>query len=1051
MKTNFRFPSGTGCSGRLLHGALHTLAAALLLFAGSACENEDPDVYTPPAPEPLAPLTLVPNMDPRVQNDIEIEEETTGVYRIHTTGEDPYFCTVPFDGNVPADLNVLAFEYQTDRRTDHIQLFFWTEVDGEVIPDVERTIVTTPFEAADTWKEYSVRIRKCREEFFWGEAGNLLRIDFGTVKDADIRLRNLRLREMTDAERAEDAAENENDQNASVYEERLKEYLHASYTSKVDRVEATADKIRIMGSYAGEGSFLLYELPPYADITRIETAYQKYATPLTQSPFDVTLDRMASPEGFPYDRLLSQWAVVCRTAEGDRIVSHGRYADEVAALRNLPPVPMRSKKGLGGFYAGDYTSDLDDLGITSATVNVSPLQFMYLSPAKAGMVEHAYCGETYYFDSEKLDALDATLRETAARDITVAVILLVDPAAEARDAELGALLQHPDYTRGTYTMPNMTTPKAVRAYAAMIDFLAQRYCREDDAYGRIAHWIVHNEVDGGVDWTNMGDDKLITTYTNAYVKSMRLCASIVRQYDANAEFFASFSHSWSRASNPGWYPVRDMVGLLGDFSRAEGDFRWALACHSYPETISDPCTWREPNATFAMNTPFVTLKNLEVLSKWALTPANLFRGTTRRSVWLSEAGTNSPTYAEADLRNQCAGFAYGWKKIAALPGIDGIQWHNWFDHRNEGTLRIGLRRYPDDAEDPGGKKPIWETYRDAGTDREEEAFAPFLRLKRTKNGIGAFEIARTPRCRFLPAERTTAAASVQPDIPIGRIVGDELAAKTGRRDIDHVDARRGPVERIARRSRDNHRNTGHLGQPRDMGVAGEDRTHAVSLHQRGVLRAERFVVGRFVRDPAVGTQNERVMREDEDVIALAVALQLLPEPLQLGAGIGRRTFAVADHRIAVQPDECRTVVGEREAVVTEFVEVLRQGFGPVLGNVVVAGNMEYGDRRIDQSDVLTVGPGLLGVLMVVYQVARHDHEGRFKLVDTCDGRFQIVDRPPPVLPLVAEAQLRIGDLYERERLLLRALFFDHGLRIGRKRPQASRQKQQKQLFHLIRF
>jgi len=32
--------------------------------------------------------------------------------------------------------------------------------------------------------------------------------------------------------------------------------------------------------------------------------------------------------------------------------------------------------------------------------------------------------------------------------------------------------------------------------------------------------------------------------------------------------------------------------------------------------------------------------------------------------------------------------------------------------------------------------------------------------------------------------------SVQPDIPIGRIVGDELAAKTGRRDIDHVDARR---------------------------------------------------------------------------------------------------------------------------------------------------------------------------------------------------------------------------------------------------------------------
>jgi len=118
-----------------------------------------------------------------------------------------------------------------------------------------------------------------------------------------------------------------------------------------------------------------------------------------------------------------------------------------------------------------------------------------------------------------------------------------------------------------------------------------------------------------------------------------------------------------------------------------------------------------------MNTPFVTLKNLEVLSKWALTPANLFRGTTRRSVWLSEAGTNSPTYAEADLRNQCAGFAYGWKKIAALPGIDGIQWHNWFDQPQRGGRCASAcplsrrRRRPRRQRNRSG-----ETYRDAGTD-----------------------------------------------------------------------------------------------------------------------------------------------------------------------------------------------------------------------------------------------------------------------------------------------------------------------------------------------
>lgn len=727
MKTNRRFRSGTNKSGQHTHQMLRLLTAVLAMGMICACQKEESQDFTPPAPEPTAPLTLVPNTDPKVQNDIVLEEETPGVYKILTTGEDPYFCTVPFEENVPPELNVLSFEYQTDRNNDNIQLFFWTEVDGEVIPDVERTIFCTPFEIADTWHPYSVRIRKYREDFFWGEVGNLLRIDFGTVKDANIRLRNLCLREMTEAEKAEDAAESEGDQNAAEYEERLKAYLDKDYSCQIERVEVSADKVRITGNYSGEGTFLLYELPPYADITRISTAYQKYATPLTQSPFDITLDRMTEPEGFPYDRLLSQWAVVCRNDDGDHIVSHGRYADEVAPLRNLAPVPMRSKKGLGGFVINDYTSDLDDLGITSATVNISPLQFMYLSPVKAGMIEHTYCGETYYFDAEELDrTLDAALRQTAARNITVAAILLIDPASNARDAELGALLQHPDYTRGTYTMPNMTTPKAARGYAAMVDFLAQRYCREDNAYGRISHWIIHNEADGGIDWTNMGEDKLITTYTNTYMRSMRLCASIIRQYDTNAEVFASFSHSWSRASNPGWYPVRDMLGLFLDFSRAEGDFRWALACHSYPEVIADPYTWREQNATFSMNTPFVTLKNLEVLSKWATTPANMYQGTTRRSVWLSEAGINALSYSEADLVTQCAGFAYGWKKINALQGIDGIQWHNWFDNRNEGTLRIGLRRYADDSEAPGGKKPVWNTYRDAGTERETEAFAPFL-------------------------------------------------------------------------------------------------------------------------------------------------------------------------------------------------------------------------------------------------------------------------------------------------------------------------------------
>lgn len=55
MKTNFRFPSGTGCSGRLLHGALHTLAAALLLFAGSVPAKTKIPMSTRRPPPSLSP------------------------------------------------------------------------------------------------------------------------------------------------------------------------------------------------------------------------------------------------------------------------------------------------------------------------------------------------------------------------------------------------------------------------------------------------------------------------------------------------------------------------------------------------------------------------------------------------------------------------------------------------------------------------------------------------------------------------------------------------------------------------------------------------------------------------------------------------------------------------------------------------------------------------------------------------------------------------------------------------------------------------------------
>lgn len=51
-------------------------------------------------------------------------------------------------------------------------------------------------------------------------------------------------------------------------------------------------------------------------------------------------------------------------------------------------------------------------------------------------------------------------------------------------------------------MPNMTTALATNYYAASLDYLARRYSTGEN--GRIHHRIMHNEVDQGDTWTNMG-------------------------------------------------------------------------------------------------------------------------------------------------------------------------------------------------------------------------------------------------------------------------------------------------------------------------------------------------------------------------------------------------------------------------------------------------------------------------------------------------------------------------------------------------------------------
>lgn len=702
--------------GRFVGRCVGLLGVLFLIVNLISCqddflENVEPPV-TPPEETITPPVYMLLNGKYKSGVNLTLHEDSTCT--IETTDGDPWATTRVFAEDVPEECNVLEFEYQTALGMSNLELFF---MDVKTGIDPVHSMSAGQVPASEEWASFSVRLKEYRKNFNWGKKGDNLRMDFGTDPNNTIQMRNIRLRVMNDEEKKEEEEEKNEALNKEKYEQGIKDYLSKEYACHITDVTVGETSVTIQGDYTGEGTFFLGEIPPFVDMFKTEKV--EFKIPLSENSFSIQLDRYVTVGDFKYDRLLSKWAVFKEGADVDELVSHARYAnvDAIHAKQSVEAVPLKSKKGLGGLINHELlTHDLDELGISSATINIPISNFMHLSE-QPGDIPYTYGGKTYYFNEQYLiSSFDVVLQQTSQRGISVAGILLIAPSGDA-----GELLKHPDYNGvAPYTMPNMTTVESTQCYAAALDFLAQRYSDPDM---RIAHWIIHNEVDGGIHWTNMGD-KPIATFMDTYLRSMRMCYNIVHQYDQHSEVFISFSHGWNIAAGGGWYKVRDMLDLMNQFSKAEGDFFWSLACHSYPAQLGNPCTWDDAQVTFSMDTEYVTLKNLEVLDKWVGISQNQYKGNIRRSVWLSEAGTCSPSYEDKDLQDQAAGFAYGWKKINALDGINGIQWHSWFDHLGDG-VPLGLRKYSDE-EYKGEAKPVWTTYQKAGTDEEDDYFKQYL-------------------------------------------------------------------------------------------------------------------------------------------------------------------------------------------------------------------------------------------------------------------------------------------------------------------------------------
>jgi hypothetical protein len=347
--------------------------------------------------------------------------------------------------------------------------------------------------------------------------------------------------------------------------------------------------------------------------------------------------------------------------------------------------------------------------------------------------------------------LDKELSAFHAARMRVTGILLNYVAKTApRNSPLVHPLTDPAGAAGNPAAFNTATAEGLFYYRAIVHWLAERYTREDAAYGHLGGLVIGNEVQSHWSWYHLGrvdGDVLIREYGVA----LRVADLATRSVHADFPIYVSLEHHWTMPASDD--PQQGITGVevlegINATAQREGDFPWNLAHHPYPQDLGEPRFWNDTTAPLRLDAPRVTFHNLEVLPAFLSQPRFLYAGRMRR-IALTEQGFHCKDSSAGAEDAQAAAFALAWKKVQALPSIESFLYHRHVDHPHEFGLHCGIREH-DGSSNIGGigrARKIWDVLQKAGTPEEDAAFAfalPIIGRKDWKNLIGEVDTKPAP-------------------------------------------------------------------------------------------------------------------------------------------------------------------------------------------------------------------------------------------------------------------------------------------------------------------
>ncbi len=362
---------------------------------------------------------------------------------------------------------------------------------------------------------------------------------------------------------------------------------------------------------------------------------------------------------------------------------------------------------------------LDDalrLGIGHAALNLN-LPSIMIPDDNGDAITYQMDGEVFYFHRQRVEEFDRRVKELSENKVVVTLILLNSMKWDGYDIhpELLQELIHPDYDPdGLISAFPVVTERGLKRFRAFIEFIAERYTRPDQLYGRACGYILGNEVTSQWIWCNAGK-KTVQDYMEEYTYALRMAFFAARKKYDRARVYISMDHFWTMTFQEDplkFYKGREVLELLNQYSHRDGNFEWSVAYHPYPQNLFHADFWNDETAQHSFDTGRITFRNIEILSQFLSQKAFLYNGELRHII-LSEQGFHSDENEESEAL-QAAAYCLAYRKVANTPGIESFILHAHVDNRDEFGLNLGLWRRDKSspsANEPGSPKPIYDVFR----------------------------------------------------------------------------------------------------------------------------------------------------------------------------------------------------------------------------------------------------------------------------------------------------------------------------------------------------